>query len=80
MRKSIHDIWLKCIFHQFFCSLDQVAVLMHDNTLKRTTDVSEVFPGRENDIVFYFNSTELSQLNAGTWFYEVFITLLRFDS
>jgi glycerophosphoryl diester phosphodiesterase len=49
-------------------STDGVLFLMHDATLARTTDVAQVFPGRENDPAETFTWDELSQLNAGSWF------------
>ncbi|XP_053503745.1 glycerophosphodiester phosphodiesterase domain-containing protein 5 [Ictalurus furcatus] len=49
-------------------SLDGVPFLMRDRTLRRTTDVSKVFPERQNDDASFFNWTELSMLSAGQWF------------
>lgn len=49
-------------------SQDGVPFLMHDETLKRTTDVEEVFPGREDEHAETFKMDELKQLNAGWWF------------
>ncbi|MCJ8740374.1 hypothetical protein PDJAM_G00058220 [Pangasius djambal] len=49
-------------------SLDGVPFLMRDRTLRRTTDVSKVFPERQNVDASFFNWTELSMLNAGQWF------------
>ncbi len=49
-------------------STDGVLFLMHDSTLARTTDVAQVFPGRENNPAETFTWDELSQLNAGSWF------------
>ncbi len=49
-------------------SRDEVPFLMHDTTLKRTTDVAEVFPGRENDKAEEFSLADIKQLNAGKWF------------
>jgi glycerophosphoryl diester phosphodiesterase len=49
-------------------SEDGVLFLMHDNTLIRTTDVAEFFPARENDPAESFSWSELSQLDAGSWF------------
>ena len=45
-------------------STDGVLFLMHDSTLARTTDVAQVFPGRENDPAETFTWEELSQLKA----------------
>jgi glycerophosphoryl diester phosphodiesterase len=49
-------------------SADGVLFLMHDATLARTTDVPQVFPGREDDPAETFTWEELSQLDAGSWF------------
>ena len=51
-------------------SRDGVLFLMHDANLKQTTDVAELFPGRESDHASQFTWEELSQLNAGAWFTE----------
>lgn len=45
-------------------STDGVLFLMHDSTLARTTDVAQVFPGRENDPAETFTWEELSRLKA----------------
>ncbi|KAK2846972.1 hypothetical protein Q5P01_009971 [Channa striata] len=49
-------------------SMDGVPFLMHDLTLRRTTDVEKVFPDRQMDEASFFNWTDLRQLNAGQWF------------
>lgn len=46
---------------------DGQVVLMHDNTLKRTTDVREVFGDRAGDPVSMFTSAEIAALDAGAW-------------
>jgi len=51
-------------------SLDGVPFLMHDDTLARTTNISEVFPDRVSDPVSNFTIGELKQLNAGLWFIQ----------
>ncbi|KAL6099207.1 gdpd5 [Pungitius sinensis] len=51
-------------------SVDGVPFLMRDRTLKRTTDVSKVFPARQYDDASFFNWTEIRSLNAGQWFLE----------
>ncbi|MBM7518057.1 glycerophosphodiester phosphodiesterase [Nocardioides nitrophenolicus] len=43
-------------------------VLMHDPTLRRTTDVRQVFPTRADQPVETFTRAELRQLDAGRWF------------
>ena len=53
-------------------SSDKVPIIMHDETLKRTTDVSEVdaykkrFPYRVSDFTYH----ELCNLDFGSWFYS----------
>nr|XP_033495995.1 glycerophosphodiester phosphodiesterase domain-containing protein 5 isoform X4 [Epinephelus lanceolatus] len=51
-------------------SVDAVPFLMRDRTLRRTTDVSKVFPARQYDDASSFNWTEIRSLNAGQWFLE----------
>lgn len=53
------------------CSFDGVPFLMHDSTLKRTTNIAEVFPNRTHLDASMFTWTELQQLNAGDWFLSV---------
>lgn len=49
-------------------SSDGVPFLMHDNSLRRTTDIQKVFPERQWEDASLFNWTDLQQLNAGRWF------------
>ncbi|MGV9171662.1 MAG: glycerophosphodiester phosphodiesterase family protein, partial [Promethearchaeia archaeon] len=49
-------------------SHDGVPFLMHDDSLKRTTNVEEIFPERSEDRADSFTWSELQQLNAGSWF------------
>ncbi|KAM3868887.1 glycerophosphodiester phosphodiesterase domain-containing protein 5 [Diretmus argenteus] len=51
-------------------SVDGVPFLMRDRTLRRTTDVSRVYPARQYDDASFFNWTEIRSLNAGQWFLE----------
>ncbi len=51
-------------------SRDGVLYLMHDDDLKRTTNVAQVFPGREKDRPESFTLAEVQQLNAGDWFVQ----------
>lgn len=53
-------------------SRDGVLVALHDDTLERTTDVAEVFPGRAKDPVSSFTLAELKRLDAGSWFNRAF--------
>ncbi|GFM96451.1 hydrolase [Streptomyces fulvorobeus] len=47
---------------------DGVLVVMHDTTLKRTTDAEELFPGRAPWAVKDFTAAEVARLDAGSWF------------
>jgi glycerophosphoinositol inositolphosphodiesterase len=49
-------------------SLDGIPFLMHDYGLERTTNVTQVFPNRKEDLPESFTLAELKQLNAGEWF------------
>ncbi|XP_014053192.1 glycerophosphodiester phosphodiesterase domain-containing protein 5 isoform X1 [Salmo salar] len=49
-------------------SYDGVPFLMHDHTLRRTTNVQEVFPDRTDAPAAMFTWGELETLNAGAWF------------
>lgn len=47
---------------------DGYLIALHDNNLTRTTNIAEVFSGRENLPVNDFTLEELWQLDAGSWF------------
>lgn len=47
---------------------DGVLVVIHDDTLARTTDVEQRFPGRAPWKVQDFTWAEISGLDAGSWF------------
>ncbi len=49
---------------------DQNLVLMHDDTLKRTTDVESVYPDRDSYEVSEFTLEEIRRLDAGSWFVD----------
>lgn len=51
---------------------DGELVVMHDDTLSRTTDVEQVFPDRTPWRVMDFTAAEIAQLDAGSWFDEAF--------
>ncbi|XP_077197354.1 glycerophosphodiester phosphodiesterase domain-containing protein 5 isoform X3 [Paroedura picta] len=51
-------------------SYDGVPFLMHDRTLRRTTNVEELFPELASEHPSMFNWTDLEALNAGEWFFE----------
>ena len=52
-------------------SLDGVPFLMHDATLRRTTNVEEEFPELARRPASMLNWTILQRLNAGQWFLKV---------
>jgi len=47
---------------------DGQLIAFHDKTLKRTTNVADVFPDRVDQTVEAFTLAELKQLDAGSWF------------
>ncbi|SDC27479.1 glycerophosphodiester phosphodiesterase [Streptomyces prasinopilosus] len=47
-------------------------VVLHDESLARTTDVEEVFPGRSPWKVRDFTAAEIARLDAGSWFGPAF--------
>jgi len=49
-------------------SADGTLVVIHDDTLVRTTDARERFPGRSPWSVYDFNYEELGELDAGSWY------------
>ncbi|KAJ7418202.1 Glycerophosphodiester phosphodiesterase domain-containing protein 5 [Willisornis vidua] len=49
-------------------SYDGVPFLMHDTTLKRTTNIKEVYPNETDQNAALFSWDTLQKLNAGTWF------------
>ncbi|XP_042355480.1 glycerophosphodiester phosphodiesterase domain-containing protein 5-like [Plectropomus leopardus] len=49
-------------------SVDGVPFLMHDYTLRRTTNINQVFPNRTDTPAAMFTWDELESLNAGAWF------------
>ncbi|MFJ4779561.1 glycerophosphodiester phosphodiesterase [Streptomyces sp. NPDC088762] len=51
---------------------DGELVVIHDDTLSRTTDVEEVFPDRAPWRVKDFTAAEIARLDAGSWFDEQF--------
>lgn len=51
---------------------DGVIIAFHDDTPERTTNVAEVFPGRESDYIETFTYAELMELDTGSWFNEAF--------
>ena len=42
-------------------------VVVHDSTFARTTNVAQVFPGRQDDPISSFTLREVRRLDAGSW-------------
>lgn len=51
---------------------DGVLIALHDDDLSRTTNVADIFPGREKDTIDTFTFADLQQLDAGSWFNRQF--------
>ncbi|MDQ0747686.1 glycerophosphoryl diester phosphodiesterase [Streptomyces africanus] len=51
---------------------DGELVVLHDDNLRRTTDVEEVYPGRAPWKVKDFTAAEITRLDAGSWFGPAF--------
>ncbi|MGH3366321.1 MAG: glycerophosphodiester phosphodiesterase [Nocardioidaceae bacterium] len=53
-------------------TLDGQLVVLHDQGLARTTDVEQIFPGRQPWLVEDFTLAEIRQLDAGSWLSPTF--------
>ncbi len=51
---------------------DGVIICLHDNNLKRTTNIEEVYPDRSDYPVSKFTWAELKKLDAGSWFNKAY--------
>ncbi|XP_052824133.1 glycerophosphodiester phosphodiesterase domain-containing protein 5 isoform X1 [Octopus bimaculoides] len=51
-------------------SSDGIPFILHDDTLRRTTNIEEVYPDRVDDDASTFTFAEMRKLNAGSWFLE----------
>ncbi len=47
---------------------DNKLVAFHDDDLKRTTNITEIFPKRKDAIIHDFTLAELRKLDVGSWF------------
>ena len=47
---------------------DGEIIVFHDDDFRRTTDMREVFPGREGESPADFTLEELRRLDCGSWF------------
>nr|XP_020666600.1 glycerophosphodiester phosphodiesterase domain-containing protein 5-like [Pogona vitticeps] len=59
-------VFVKCLHGSY----DGVPFLMHDKTLRRTTDIESVSPEVVNRDAAIFPWSFLKNLNAGNWFFE----------
>ncbi|MFW5976590.1 MAG: glycerophosphodiester phosphodiesterase family protein [Bacillota bacterium] len=59
--------YLEADLHQ---TKDGEIVIFHDNSLKRTSNISEVFPERADKGIEEFTLAELKRLDVGSWFNE----------
>ena len=62
---------LTCI--HFIHSYDGVPYVFHDEDLRRTTNVHDIFPLKYREAADNFTMDELKRLNAGSWFLRVSI-------
>jgi len=63
--KALSIDWVENDVHR---TKDGVLVVLHDTSLKRTTDVEELFPDRAPWAVADFTAAEVAKLDAGSWF------------
>jgi len=49
-------------------TLDEKLIVVHDESLQRTTNVDRLYPERQNDQVGTFLLSEIRRLDAGSWF------------
>jgi glycerophosphoryl diester phosphodiesterase len=62
------DLGIRWVENDVQRTKDGELVVIHDTTLKRTTDVEEVFPDRSPWKVSDFTLKEVRRLDAGSWF------------
>ncbi|MEA3373772.1 MAG: glycerophosphodiester phosphodiesterase family protein [Campylobacterota bacterium] len=72
----------KCDFIEIDVQLsrDGIAVIVHDETLERTSSVQKQFPNRKPWRVADFTLAELKTLDFGSWFNGDFEPILTLDS
>ncbi len=51
-------------------TVDGVLVVLHDDTLDRTSNVSKVFPDRRKTPVYEFTMADLRKLDFGSWYVD----------
>ncbi|ROQ69778.1 glycerophosphoryl diester phosphodiesterase [Streptomyces sp. 840.1] len=63
-----HALGFEWVENDVQLTKDGVLVVIHDTSLKRTTDAETVFPGRAPWAVKDFTAAEIARLDAGSWF------------
>lgn len=56
---------------------DGVIICLHDDNLRRTTNIEEIYPERANLTASNFTLAELKKLDAGSWFNKVNPSMAR---
>ncbi|MCP3942107.1 MAG: glycerophosphodiester phosphodiesterase [Desulfobacteraceae bacterium] len=69
MARQMGADYLECDLQR---TKDGVLIALHDNNLKRTSDVEKKFPKRADDPISKFTLAELKTLDAGSWFNKKF--------
>ncbi|MFF5568673.1 glycerophosphodiester phosphodiesterase [Streptomyces sp. NPDC012623] len=65
-----HDLGIDWVENDVQRTRDGELVVIHDDTLRRTTDAERVFPDRAPWKVKDFTAAEIARLDAGSWFGE----------
>ncbi len=65
LARNLGADYLECDLQR---SKDGILLAVHDNNLKRTSNIADVFPKRAGDPVSTFTLAELKSLDAGAWF------------
>ncbi|MFJ3668568.1 glycerophosphodiester phosphodiesterase [Streptomyces sp. NPDC090106] len=63
-----HELGARWVENDVQRTRDGALVVVHDDSLRRTTDAEEVFPGRKPWKVRDFTAAEIARLDAGSWF------------
>ncbi len=56
---------------------DGILIALHDDDLRRTTNIEKIYPERKEQSVAHFTYEELLQLDAGSWFNQAYPELAR---
>ncbi|MFR9798656.1 glycerophosphodiester phosphodiesterase [Streptomyces sp. MS06] len=67
-----HELGIRWLENDVQRTRDGELVVLHDGSLRRTTDVEQVFPGRAPWNVRDFTAAEIARLDAGSWFGPAF--------